>query len=72
MEKYRICVYGEITDVYLNFFENMDVVSKELIGDTWFISIKNGIENLLFSIHNNYWQKVQIDLRQSKIDSIIG
>ena len=71
MDKYRIGVFGEIEEVYINFFENMKVIRKELIGDTWFFTIVNGSENLKFSIHNNYWEKVQIALREKRIDSIL-
>lgn len=70
-EKYRIGVFGEIEEVYINFFEGMDVLRQELIGDTWFFTIKNGKDNLTFSIHDNYWKKVQVDLRDVKIDGIL-
>jgi hypothetical protein len=73
MNKYRIGVFGEIEEVHINFFEGMDVMIEQLIGDTWFFTIRNGKDNnLTFSIHDNYWKKVQIDLRDSKIDFIIG
>lgn len=71
MEKYRIGVFGEIEEVYINFFEDMVILRQELIGDTWFFTIKNGKENLTFSIHDNYWKKVQIDLRDIKINSLL-
>lgn len=70
-EKYRIGVFGEIEEVYINFFEGMDVLRQEQIGDTWFFTIRNGKENLTFSIHDNYWQKVQVDLRDARIDGIL-
>ena len=73
MNKYRIGVFGEIEEVHINFFECMVVLRQELIGDTLFFIIRNGKDNnLTFSIHDNYWKKVQIDLRDSKIDFIIG
>lgn len=71
MGKYRIGVFGEIEEVYINFFEDMVILRQELIGDTWFFTIKNGKENLTFSIHDNYWKKVQIDLRDIKINSLL-
>lgn len=70
-EKYRIGVFGEIEEVYINFFEGMDVLRQELIGDTWFFTIRNGKDNLTFSVHDNYWKKVQVDLRDVKIDGIL-
>lgn len=70
-EKYRIGVFGEIEEVYINFFESMDVLRQELIGDTWFFTIRNGKDNLTFSIHDNYWKKVQVDLRDIRIGEIL-
>ena len=70
-ERYRIMAFGEVEEVFLNFFEGMEVIGKERIGDTWFFAIKNGKENLTFSIHDNYWQKVQKDLLDSRISKII-
>jgi hypothetical protein len=72
-EKYRIGVFGDIEEVCLNFFEDMDIIKQTVIGDTWIITIRNGIlENLTFSIHENYWNKVATDLRDLKISKIIG
>ena len=70
-ERYRIMAFGEVEEVFLKFFEGMEVIGKERIGDTWFFAIKNGKENLTFSIHDNYWQKVQKDLLDSRISKII-
>ena len=72
MEKYRIGVFGEIEEVYISFFDGMQVLRQELIGDTWFIDIVNGDGTLTFSIHDNYWQKVQVDLRNLRIDEVLG
>lgn len=70
-EKYRIMAFGEAEEVFLNFFEGMEVLTQEKISDTWFFTIKNGKENLTFSIHDNYWQKVQEDFLDSRISKII-
>jgi hypothetical protein len=72
MEKYRIGVFGEIEEVYISFFDGMEVLRQELIGDTWFICIVNDDGTLTFSIHDNYWQKVQVDLRNLRIDEVLG
>lgn len=72
MEKYRIGVFSEIEEVYISFFDGMEVLRQELIGDTWFICIVNGDGTLTFSIHDNYWQKVQVDLRNLRIDEVLG
>lgn len=71
MDKYRIGVFGDIEEVYINFFIDMVILRQELIGDTWFFTINNGDDDLHFSIHNNYWEKVQIDLRDIKINSLL-
>lgn len=71
MERYVIRVFGEETDVFINFFDGMEVLRQERIGDTWFIDIVNGYGKLTFSIHENLWQKVQVDLRDSRLDSVL-
>ena len=72
MEKYIIRVFGEEMDVFINFFDGMQVLRQELIGDTWFIDIVNGDETLTFSIHDNFWKKVQVDLRNLRIYEVLG
>lgn len=70
-EKYRIMVFGDVEEVYLSFFEVMEVIGRTQIGDTWFFEIANGEESLFFSIHENYWQKVLAGLRGLKISKIL-
>lgn len=71
---YRVCFYGEIHDVRINFFEDLDVVEKVLIGDTWFVKMNNGRrgDTVTFSVHDNYWQAAMVDLRNRRIDRVIG
>ena len=67
---YVIDFGGTIMEVPLTFFKNSlnyKIVKHDLIGDTHFINYGG----ITFSIHDNIWQKVQIDLRDSKIDSIL-
>lgn len=70
-EKFRIAVYGEIEEVYINFFINQKIIEENKIGDTYFIRIKNGKDTLTYSIHENYYTKVKICLRDLKINNIL-
>ena len=64
--KYVIDLCGTMMEVPLSFFK-FKIVRHDYIGDTHFINYGE----LTFSIHDNFWQQVQIDLRDSKIDSIL-
>lgn len=70
MDKFRISVYGEIEEVYINFFD-YELIRENRIGDVYFITIKNGKENLTFSIHENYYSKVPAALRDWKLNKIL-
>ena len=72
MEKFRINIGGEIEEVYINFFIDKIIIKEEKIGDTYFTTIENGSCNLTYSIHQNYYDKVKIELRNLKIDTILG
>lgn len=63
---YIVDLCGTRTQVPLSFFK-FKQVRHDLIGDTHFINYGE----LTFSIHDNTWKRVQIDLRDSKIDSIL-
>lgn len=67
----RINIGGDITDVHINFFINQKVIREEKIGDTYFITMENGEYNLTYSIHQNYYDKVKVELRNIKIDNIL-
>jgi len=68
----RINIGGDITDVHINFFINQKIICEEKIGDTYFITMENGEYNLTYSIHQNYYDKVKVELRNLKIDNILG
>lgn len=72
MEKFRINIGGELTDVHINFFIDKKIIRNEKVSDTHFITIENGDYNLTYSIHQNYYDKVKIELRNLKIDTILG
>lgn len=65
---YIIDLCGELTEVELSFFSRIKIVRHDTIGDVHFIRLND----ITFSIHNNVWYKVQIDLRNNKIDDIIS
>jgi hypothetical protein len=67
---YVIDFGGTVMEVPLTFFKNnlnYKIISHDLIGDIHFINY----DGITISVHNNIWKKVQIDLRDSKIDSIL-
>jgi hypothetical protein len=67
---YVIDFGGTIMEVPLTFFKNnlnYKIVKHDLIGDTHFINYGG----ITISVHDNIWKKVQIDLRDSKIDGIL-
>jgi hypothetical protein len=72
MSKYIVGIGGEMIDVHLIFFKKMDILKEELISDTYFIRFKNGDSDMTFSIHKKEYDRVKIDLRDDKINSIIG
>jgi len=51
-----------------SFFNRIDIVKEELIGDTYFIRFNsNNVTNYL-SVHKNFYEPIK---RNIKIDSII-
>jgi len=72
MNVIRINIGGELTEVHINFFIDQKVIRNEKISDTYFITMDNGDYNLTYSIHQNYYDKVKIELRNLKIDNILG
>ncbi len=67
----RINIGGEIIDVHINFFIDQKIIDQNKIGDTYFITIENGDYSLTYSIHQNYYDKVKVELRDIKIDTIL-
>ena len=72
MNVIRINIGGEITEVHINFFIDQKVIRSEKVSDTYFITMENGDYDLTYSIHQNYYDKVKIELRNLKIDTILG
>lgn len=72
MGKYIIGFGAEMTDMPLSFFERLSIIREELVGDTYFIKFENGDSDMTFSIHQNEYKRVKIDLRDKKIEDIIN
>lgn len=71
-EKFRINLGGEITEVYTTFFINQIIIRESKVGDTYFITRKNGKDTLTYSIHENYYNKIKGAIRDFKIDNLLG
>lgn len=71
MEKFRINLCGEITEVFTNFFLNQKILRQNKVGDTYFITIENGKDNLTYSIHENYYSKVPAAIRDYKLSNLL-
>ena len=72
MSKYIIGLGSEMIDMPLSFFEKMNILREELVGDTYFIRFENGDSDMTFSIHKKEYARVKIDLRDKKIEDIIN
>ncbi len=71
-KKYRISKYGDLNKVGITFLEGMAITYCEKVGNTYFIRFANGDSEMMFSIYWKYWEMVQSDLRDRKIDMILG
>ena len=72
MGKYIIGFGSEMTDMPLSFFERLSIIREELVGNTYFIKFENGDSDMTYSIHQNEYKRVKIDLRDKKIEDIIN
>jgi hypothetical protein len=70
MCNYIVGFGSEMYDMSLSFFEGLKISREELIGDTYFIRFESGDSNMTFSIHKNTYDKVKVDLRELRINSI--
>lgn len=70
-DKFRISLYGEIEEVSINFFINQEIIEKNKIGDTYYITIKYDKQTLSYSIHRNYYDKVKSYIRDLKLEKIL-
>lgn len=63
----HISISGIDYSVNMNFFERLNIVKEELIGDTYFIKSKDDIGFFHLSVHKNYYDIIKRDLKIKKI-----
>jgi hypothetical protein len=72
MGKYIVGFGSEMTDMPLTFFEKLNILREELVGDTYFIRFENGDSDMTVCIHQKEYERVKVDLRDKKIEDIIN
>ena len=63
----HISISGIDYSVNMNFFERLEIVKEELIGDTYFIKSKDDMGFFQISVHKNYYDIIKRDLNIKKI-----
>lgn len=63
----HISISGIDYSVNMNFFERLNIVKEELIGDTYFIKSKDDSGTFQLSVHKNYYDIIKRDLKIKKI-----
>ena len=62
----HISISGIDYSVDMSFFERLDIIQEELIGDTYFIMSKDRDGKFQISAHKNYYDIIKRDLRIKK------
>ena len=63
----HISISGIDYSVDMSFFERLDIIQEELIGDTYFIMSKDRDGKFQISVHKNYYDIIKRYLRIKKI-----
>ena len=63
----HISISGIDYSVDMSFFERLDIIQEELIGDTYFIMSKDRDGKFQIPVHKNYYDIIKRDLRIKKI-----
>jgi hypothetical protein len=63
----HISISGIDYSVDVKFFEKLDIVKEELVGDTYFIRSKSGSGFFQITVHKNYYDIIKRDLKIKKI-----
>jgi len=71
MGGYRISMSSEIYEVPLSFFDGMNVVRDERIGDTHFVTFCTQDGQATFGVYFEIYERVKADLRNLKIEGIL-
>jgi|LauGreDrversion4_2_1035121.scaffolds.fasta_scaffold614295_2 hypothetical protein len=67
LDEVPISISGIDYTMGFNFFERLDIVEENLIGDTYFIKSKDQHGYFRFSVHKNYYDIIKRDLKIKKI-----
>jgi hypothetical protein len=62
---------SEIYEVPLSFFDGMNVVRDERIGDTHFVTASSKDGQFTFGIYFEIYERAKADLRNLRIDGIL-
>ncbi len=71
MGGYRISMSSEIYEVPLSFFDGMNVIRDERIGDTHFVTFGSKGDQSTFSIYFEIYERAKVDLRNLRIEGIL-
>jgi len=63
----HIAMSGIDYSVNIEFFERLDIIEEDLVGDTYFIKSKDDQGNFYLSVHKNYYDIIKRHLRIKKI-----
>ena len=67
LDDIHISISGIDYSVNLSFFEKLDIVKEDLIGDTYFIKSKDDKGYFHLSVHKNYYDAIKRHLKIKKI-----
>jgi hypothetical protein len=63
----HISISGIDYSVDVKFFERLNIVKEELVGDTYFIRSKSSSGFFQITVHKNYYDIIKRDLKIKKI-----
>jgi hypothetical protein len=63
----HISISGIDYSVNIKFFERLDIIEEDLVGDTYFIKSKDDQGDSYLSVHKNYYDIIKRHLRIKKI-----
>jgi hypothetical protein len=67
--KIVVNISGELIDIDMELFSGWKIREKTLIGDTYFMRTQSGD---YFSISKNYYHQYLTQLRNIRIDRVLG
>ena len=61
----NICGIDDLVDI--SFFERIDIIQEELIGDTYFITFKDRDGKFQISVYRKIWESAKREIKIKKI-----